>query len=947
MTHSLKALWLLLAMFVLVSCQAQQSKEDFGIPLIAEGPVLKSPTDPRQYDTLVLANGLEVVFVQDPEFADTAVSISVNVGGYQNPDQFPGLAHYLEHMVLTNSTKYPEPNRFLKLISEHSGVSNAFSLADSTLYFFSINDNNLELALDMFSSALRAPLLESKFSQDERIAVDEEWRRNRESDSYVRERVQALTANAKHPNAKFRAGSLDTLVDQPEQSLQDALRTFHATYYSANLMKLAIASHKPIAEQKRLVEAYFGSISNHQTPVPEIEEPIYNKEHLQQHIHVRTKAKGDWMILQFDLGKVAGNFHTQPFLYLARLFNSAEAGALKPKLQASGLIRNMDTQVTPFRYINAGELSVEIELTDKGIQHKDEIVASVLKYAQQIAQDGVNSAYYRQMKERLELNWINFTKSNAVDLVNLFSLDMHYFDAKELLITNAMVTQFDPQAINSVVRSITADNMRIWHLSDRQRTNQALKYADGGFRTEPFTAAEKQVWQHMDVAVTLPALASEQVPLSLLKNVEFAKSNSAMAIEFAPSTSAEAWLLHSEHFNNPIAYVKTQIQTPATSLSAKNYVLSRIVNNVFKRKNQAIKDRAVDSHSMTIFDNYNNQGMTEIGILGRMDLQLSYMLELYGNFKQLTFTQADVDREVKHYLDSLNSVYASSVTSQLFIAIAQELSLAPLHFSNQEQIDALWSLTLDDLVDFHQTMVEQNFLNILVFGHYMPEQVAELTVKLREVLGPSQVDARWQPARQFSPESLNLTSETLADNVGLMDVYVWPQRAARREQVQLTMLTQLLAPALFNRLRTEQQMGYVVNAFPDQIQEFPVMTVLVESGNTELAALKNAVDKFLLDFYQQLQALPEDAFAQQKQSLLAQYNKSPDKLLDEANRYTKDWQLGNFEFDGYKQDIDTIRSTSKDELLVLYHAMFLSENTKNIVNQIKGTAFRNTEFYHP
>lgn len=41
-----------------------------------------------------------------------AAALCVNVGSFSDPDDLPGLAHFLEHMVFMGSNKYPEENAF-------------------------------------------------------------------------------------------------------------------------------------------------------------------------------------------------------------------------------------------------------------------------------------------------------------------------------------------------------------------------------------------------------------------------------------------------------------------------------------------------------------------------------------------------------------------------------------------------------------------------------------------------------------------------------------------------------------------------------------------------------------------------------------------------------------------------------------------------------------------
>jgi secreted Zn-dependent insulinase-like peptidase len=45
--------------------------------------------------------------IYEPDCEFSGASMSVNVGSKNNPDDLPGLAHFLEHMLFMGSKKYP------------------------------------------------------------------------------------------------------------------------------------------------------------------------------------------------------------------------------------------------------------------------------------------------------------------------------------------------------------------------------------------------------------------------------------------------------------------------------------------------------------------------------------------------------------------------------------------------------------------------------------------------------------------------------------------------------------------------------------------------------------------------------------------------------------------------------------------------------------------------
>jgi insulysin len=61
--------------------------------------IARPDLDRRSYRWLQLSNQLQVMLVSDPECDIAAAAMDVHVGSASDPEELPGLAHFLEHMV--------------------------------------------------------------------------------------------------------------------------------------------------------------------------------------------------------------------------------------------------------------------------------------------------------------------------------------------------------------------------------------------------------------------------------------------------------------------------------------------------------------------------------------------------------------------------------------------------------------------------------------------------------------------------------------------------------------------------------------------------------------------------------------------------------------------------------------------------------------------------------
>lgn len=74
--------------------------------------IIKSDNDKCQYRMITLKNSLQILLIHEPELDKASAALDVNVGSMSDPDDIPGLAHFLEHLLFMGTAKYPEENEY-------------------------------------------------------------------------------------------------------------------------------------------------------------------------------------------------------------------------------------------------------------------------------------------------------------------------------------------------------------------------------------------------------------------------------------------------------------------------------------------------------------------------------------------------------------------------------------------------------------------------------------------------------------------------------------------------------------------------------------------------------------------------------------------------------------------------------------------------------------------
>ena len=185
--------------------------------------VIKSKYSENDYLYKQLNNGLKYLLVKDTKTDKSSAAFCVNVGSLNDPENFQGLAHFLEHMVFMGSKPYPGENEYNDFLSKNSGYSNAYTEYNKTNFYFDSSNEGFIDAFKMTSRFFIDPLLNESSVDREINAVDSEFKNSLRDDCDKYHEIMNKEANEGTPFNKFLCGNLNTLK---KPNTLDALKVF-------------------------------------------------------------------------------------------------------------------------------------------------------------------------------------------------------------------------------------------------------------------------------------------------------------------------------------------------------------------------------------------------------------------------------------------------------------------------------------------------------------------------------------------------------------------------------------------------------------------------------------------------------------------------------------------------------------------------------------------------
>lgn len=209
--------------------------------------------------TLYLTNGAQLCVQRQPWAQCVGLCLRVAAGSHDEPPEYPGLAHFLEHLLFLGSRDYPGEQGLMAFAQRHGGLVNASTRARYTDFVCELPAAQLQPALTRLLDMLCWPLLESEAQLRERDVLHAEYQaRSQDGDSRIDHALgQALATG--HRCGEFLVGDRRTLaVESPH--FQQALRAHHRRYFRAGCMRLTLVGPQPAEQLLAITETLLGAL---------------------------------------------------------------------------------------------------------------------------------------------------------------------------------------------------------------------------------------------------------------------------------------------------------------------------------------------------------------------------------------------------------------------------------------------------------------------------------------------------------------------------------------------------------------------------------------------------------------------------------------------------------------------------------------------------------------
>jgi secreted Zn-dependent insulinase-like peptidase len=254
---------------------------------------------------------------------------------------------------------------------------------------------------------------------------------------------------------------LETLKDAPAakgMNIRQMMMDFYHQYYSANLMKLAVYGKESLDVLEQWVSEKFSIVPNKDLAVSHFpSDPFRVGVQTQKVIEFVPVRDIKNLELIFPIPAVQDLYLAKPTEYLSHLIGHESEGsilsALKKKLWANGLSSYLFQTNRDFAFFSAN-----IELSDEGVQHIDDIISCVFAYIGMLKKVGHQEWIYTELKEIAEMKFKFLDKKEPSSYVTRLANNMQIFAPEHVISGSYLFHENKPDLVDQFLAHFRPDN---------------------------------------------------------------------------------------------------------------------------------------------------------------------------------------------------------------------------------------------------------------------------------------------------------------------------------------------------------------------------------------------------------------------------------------------------------------------------------------------------------
>ena len=900
----------------------------------------KSKSD--KFDCLIkiLPNGLKALLVSDPESENSAASLCVNIGSLTDKPDELGLAHFCEHLLTMGTEKYPKENDYEEYLSKNGGDSNASTAADKTTFYFDVNNEAFEGAIDRFAQFFISSKFNESSVEREINAVDSEFSKNKNNDTWRLNQFFKSLLNPQSPFSQFSTGNKETLK---YKDIRERLLKMYNKYYTSELMTLCVYSNMSLESQINLVENLFKNVpkrDNFEMPKYDIVKP-YDFSKISKFYKIVPVKDQDTLIFKW-IFPFCENYYAKPLNFFVSLFGHEGPNTLTASLKRDNLITDLISSLNNHANIFS-DMQIKVVLTKKGFENYKEVIIRVIKYIEVIKSKEINERYFNEMKNINQINFDYKDKLKPIDFVEHYAQNLIDYKCEDVFIGDSIFKEYNKNLLKQYLDMFNFDNLVILFLSKNFENECNLTEKWYGTKYSECNLPIKQ--EDIDIYKCPHIFDYPPENKFCPKNLDlFPIENTSIKYPelIYNEENCKVYFLQDNVFKLPRGMLKFNIKfikNLCNNSDIKNEVIAHLLKKIIKLELNEILYMAQESEVEFKLHLYHNQILIEIsGFNDSIHSGLEELLTYIQNFEFKDKHKEILEIQKKEYLKKLKNSFLKRsykvgvklLTDLLINGDTNKLDLIDF-LQNENNI-----ISLDDLINFKNNMFHEIQSNWLIQGNFTKKialDIVQSTLKIFNLNITQKNTHTFKLKRmvKLSP-NINYTYRLLNPNKSehdssIISIYQLGH-LLKEDKMYYKILELFLSDKFYDSLRTKETLGYVVYLSKSTLNEIAHIIGIIQSNAKNPEYCNSRIFNFFKEKLNDIKAITDENFNSFIKSVMVEETRKDIDLEEQFERNWKEITTKRLKFNEKEENVEWLKKCTKEGFIKFYEKYMINDIKK-------------------
>lgn len=625
--------------------------------------------------------------------------------------------------------------------------------------------------------------------------------------------------------------------------------------------------------------------------------------------------------------------------YLRSLFDQKHQGSILAELKdRRGLVDSIDSCAGIALVVHADLHANDAMSTEK----IDEIVEIVFQFLRFAKRDGIQQWIHEEKNtiSKIELN--NMEKADALSIVKAISTTMQFHKIEYAVEPAFFDREFRPELIEQLIDHLKPENMRITLISKafEGKTDRKEQYYGISYSYEHIAQERVDRWTKVGFNENLKLHTPNPYIPSNLGLVEREQEEHQVPVLIKQDELADVWFLQDNKFKTPRAFYGIYLKNPFSRSDPAARILMvlycLLVNESLEEDARLAGQAGID---FTLSTAQNEMTINVHGYSQKLHIILGKILDKLVKFEPSRERFEKLKEQgIREYKNKYKQPLESLLNEYCMLLLTNRNSV-------EQMLDCMDRVTFEELESVPRRFFSRTFIYLFVHGNVTraDAETVENLVKQRllDVYGTIEVPKASlitnRQTLELDDHSFCLfyhrTSEEHHQNAILSSFQVSTETSVEIAKVHL--LVQLLKQQFFDKLRTEEQLGYHVSMDVHTIHEVQNIHFFIQSSYS-VQHLDDRIQQFIWWAADHLSTLADEDFATYKKSLRLAWSEPIQGLTTQSFRFWNDYIKEDRDYNGWESMLKAIETTSKEDVIGLFNE-HLIENPRELSIRITGT----------